>query len=288
MVESILVFVYGTLRKHEANHHLLSGAKCFAEQAWTYGRLFDTGHGYPALLHSNKEKVFGELYEIDQHQLQLLDQLEDYRGPGGKNIYDRVKQTVYTDTASHKAYVYFIHPDHEDLLKDEIRSGDWRVYHLLNTNSTFYYFAYGSCMDTDRFKEAGVDHFFQKVTGRGIAEGYQLRYTRRVYDGGRADILEESGRVEGKVYEVPKESLPYLYRREGVKSKAYRPAFIDVTVNGKLLKNVLTFIVVKKDEETAPPLDYAQEIIRGGTGFLSDTYLEKIKKDLRERFNLMV
>lgn len=288
MTEEMLVFVYGTLRKHEANHHLLRGAHCLAQQCWTHGQLFDTGQGYPAMKCAAKDKVYGELYSINNQLLQILDHLEDYRGPFEKNLYDRIKKIIYTDTGQQEAYVYFINPDHENLLLNVIELGDWSVDRYLKSNDTFYYFAYGSCMDRERFKEAKVEHFFQNVSGRGILEGYQLRYTRRVSDGGRADIVEENGTVEGKVYEVQKDSLPYLYRREGVKCKSYRPTLVDVTINGILVKNVLTFVVVNKDKETAPPIDYANEIIRGGTGFLSDEYIEQTKNQLRQRFNLEV
>lgn len=288
MDDTVLVFVYGTLRKHEANHYLLEGAKCLAEQSWTYGELYDTGEGYPAMKCSVRNKVYGELYSMNEEQLRTLDQLEDYAGPGKDNLYDRHKQTVYTDIGSHNAYVYTISPDHENLLRNKIDLGDWKIYHSFKQTPTFFYFAYGSCMDHERFNLDHVADYFQNVSGVGILDGYQLRYTRMVSDGGRADIVEEGGVVEGIVYEVPEEALSYLYRREGVKYKSYRPALIDVKIEGQLKKNVLTFIVVNKDKETAPPLDYAIEIIRGGSGFLSESYINKLKRQLKEQFNLIL
>ncbi len=44
-----LIFVYGTLRKNQPDHYLLDDALLVAEYAWTSGRLFDTGLGYPAV-----------------------------------------------------------------------------------------------------------------------------------------------------------------------------------------------------------------------------------------------
>lgn len=283
----ILVFVYGTLRRHEANHHLLHGSQCIAEQSWTKGLLYDTGKGYPALKESEEGTVYGELYLVDERVLGIIDDLEDYYGPGKSNLYNRIEQIVYTDTNAYNAYVYTIHSNHEkNMLQQLIPLGDWKIYHSFHPSPFFYYFAYGSCMDHERFKVDKVDHFFQDISGAGILNGYQLRYTRRVSDGGRADIVEEGGTVEGIVYNVPEACLPYLYRREGVKYKSYRAALVDVTLNGYLLKNVLTFIVVNKDEETAPPLEYAIEIIRGGTGILSDAYIQKLKKQLKDQFNI--
>jgi cation transport regulator ChaC len=44
-----------------------------------------------------------------------------------------------------------------------------------------------------------------------------------------------------------------LFNREGVQEGWYRPMVVDVTPNGKLIKDVLTFTVMKKESETAPP-----------------------------------
>lgn len=288
IVKDILIFVYGTLRRNEENYYLLQNEQCIAQQCWTNGLLYDTSEGYPALKGTTKGKVYGELYLVDKEKLQELDRLEDYNGPGQKNLYNRIKQQVYTDNGAFEAFVYTIAPDYQHLLAQQIDYGDWCIHHSFVENPTFYYFAYGSCMDHERFRLDGVDHFFQNNKGVGILEGYRLRYTRKVSDGGRADIVEEEGDVvEGIVYEVPGACLPYLYRREGVKYKSYRPGLIDVTVNGQLLKNVLTFLVVNKDKETAPPIDYAIEIIRGGTGILSDGYIQKLKQQLKD-FNLIL
>lgn len=286
--DGTLVFVYGTLRKHEVNHGFLEGAKCVAEQSWTNGQIYDTGLGYPAMKNSDEDKVYGEMYLIDDQKLQTLDELEGYLGPNQKNHYNRIKQMVFTDIGSHEAYVYIIHPNYENQLQKLIQLGDWKISGFQELKSDFLYFAYGSCMDHERFKLANVDHFFQKEKGGGVLEGYQMRFTKRLDDGGRADIVEEGGKVEGIVYELPADALEYLYRREGVYINLYRPALIDVIIDGKLVKDVLTFIVVDKDEETAPPIHYATEIIRGGSGTLSENYMYSLKKELRERFKLII
>jgi gamma-glutamylcyclotransferase (GGCT)/AIG2-like uncharacterized protein YtfP len=54
------VFVYGTLRKNEGNHHLLRDAVCIARQCWTEGQLYDSHSGFPYLVQSTGAKVYGE------------------------------------------------------------------------------------------------------------------------------------------------------------------------------------------------------------------------------------
>lgn len=278
-MERYFVFVYGTLRKHERNHYLLKEAELVAEQAWTEGKLFDTGFGYPALQESSCEVVYGELYLVTEQQLHRLDELEGYSVTGQDNLYDRKEQLISHDTGKTEAFIYTIAKHNIHMLQTPIKSGDWKEYHL-GKQDPILYFAYGSCMDHVRFKLAGVDHYFQKLTGTGVLHGYTLRYSVAMADGGRADIVEEGGMVEGKVYEIPPDCVSYLYRREGVGSSLYRPTFVDLFINGSLYKDVLTFTVVSKGAEKAPPEHYAEEIIRGGIGFLSEAYLEKLKNHI--------
>ncbi|MCQ6275507.1 gamma-glutamylcyclotransferase [Bacillus sp. V3B] len=284
MEKKNLVFVYGTLRKHQSNAHLLKDAILITVQCWTNGEIYDSPYGYPFMKQSKKGTVYGELYQVNEEQLKVLDDLEDY-SLDEDNLYDRVVQTVYTDTGSFQALVYVL-PENKQIEElTYMTSGNWSVYRLLKDNDTFLYFAYGSCMDRERFKKAGVNELFQNVKGRGVLEGYQLRFTIHAHDGGRADIVEEGGTVEGIVYEVTKECLEYLYEREGVEVGWYRPAVVDVDINGTSTKNVLTFVVVEKEAETAPPTHYFHEILRGGNGVLSHAYLEKLKKHVEEKFH---
>uniref|UniRef100_A0A942SU93 Gamma-glutamylcyclotransferase n=2 Tax=Neobacillus citreus TaxID=2833578 RepID=A0A942SU93_9BACI len=275
------VFVYGTLRKNEKYHHLLQGAELVAEQAWANGSLFDTGLGYPAVKESESDPVYGELYLVSDKHLCSLDELEEYEEHSHDNLYDRKKQIIFHDNGKTEAYIYTVAKHNESMLITPILLGDWKVYQFEKQSRNVLYFAYGSCLDHARFKLGGVDHFFQKFAGVAELKGYTLRFTKKLPDGGRADIVEEGGVVEGKVYEIPYECLEYLYRREGVHTRLYRPALIDVKMHGQTIQDVLTFIVVSKDPETAPPDHYLEEIIRGGSGFLSETYLSRLQEHVK-------
>ncbi|WP_209121148.1 gamma-glutamylcyclotransferase [Alkalihalobacillus sp. BA299] len=273
----IKVFVYGTLRKGEANDKLLKSATCIAEQCWTNGLLYDTGYGYPAMKQTQFSRLYGELYALTEADLKRLDQLEGYTAGGTNNLYERIEQTVYTDKGSSIAYMYVA--SKANLLKRKIPNGDWKEYNLLLKQSeNVLYFAYGSCMDQKRICEAGFAHHFRNMLGVGILNNYTLRFTRKsTEDGmGRADIVEEGGRVEGKVYDIPIKVLEeYLYGREGA-PKAYRPTFVSIEMNGKNVQ-ALTFVVTNKMEEIAPPQWYEEEILLGANGYLSVDYISKLK-----------
>ncbi|MFP3377280.1 gamma-glutamylcyclotransferase family protein [Bacillus sp. SIMBA_069] len=120
------VFVYGTLRKEQTNAHFMQGAICIADGAWTYGKLFDTNEGYPAMICSNEDKVYGEVYEVNEVVLQKLDELEEYTGNAESDLYDRITETIYLGAREIRAFVYVAQD--KEMLKKVIISGDWVEY----------------------------------------------------------------------------------------------------------------------------------------------------------------
>ncbi|MEN1937824.1 gamma-glutamylcyclotransferase family protein [Paenibacillus sp. 102] len=120
------VFVYGTLRTQQANAHYLYGSVCVAEFAWTCGRLFDTNEGYPAMISSAKEKVYGEIYEVNDEVLRKLDELEEYTGNPKSDLYNRITQLINFENKEVHAYVYTA--QNKKMLQKPITSGDWVKY----------------------------------------------------------------------------------------------------------------------------------------------------------------
>lgn len=104
----------------------MQGATCIADGAWTYGELFDTNEGYPAMICSNEVKVYGEVYEVNDDVLHKLDELEEYTGNAETDLYDRITQTVYVADTEIHAYVYIAQDN--KMLKKVIDSGDWLLY----------------------------------------------------------------------------------------------------------------------------------------------------------------
>ncbi|MDN3015454.1 gamma-glutamylcyclotransferase [Paenibacillus sp. BSR1-1] len=125
-----LVFVYGTLRRYEQNHHLLKNAECLADKCWIKGDLFDSGSGYPYLVLTSQDWVFGELYQVNDNELEALDLLEEYYGPGKDNYYDRVVQSVHTESGDYEAFVYVLPEGRQQPYLVQIKEGDWCVYRL--------------------------------------------------------------------------------------------------------------------------------------------------------------
>ncbi|PFO74767.1 branched-chain alpha-keto acid dehydrogenase [Bacillus cereus] len=120
------VFVYGTLRKEQSNAHFMQGAICIADGAWMYCKLFDTNEGYPAMICSNEDKVYGEVYEVNDDVLQKIDELEEYTGNAESDLYDRITKTIYLADREIRAFVYVAQD--KEMLKEFIVSGDWVEY----------------------------------------------------------------------------------------------------------------------------------------------------------------
>ncbi|SFA86182.1 MULTISPECIES: gamma-glutamylcyclotransferase [unclassified Bacillus (in: firmicutes)] len=283
-MDRILLFVYGLLRVNEPDHYLLKDAKCVARLSWTTGKLYDSGMAYPLMIFDSSERVYGELYEVTKEQIIAIDL---HARSQNKSIHPmRVKRDIQSDFGTFEAFVYNYDKSQMENFQ-KVSFGDWKCHRYLRKEKLFY-FAYGSCMDTEEFRRKKVEHLFTDIKGRGIVEKLKLAYTHTTSDGGCADLIESDEQVEGKVYEINQKALKYLFLREGVYLKIYRPAFIEIHIEGVCYANVLTFLVVNKKPETAPSEYYAMEILRGAKSVVSAEYSKKLQDDLYKKFQMKV
>lgn len=71
------IFVYGTLMQGEHHHDTLKGARFLGPaETLPHYELVQIDY-YPAMLPGGASRVFGELYEVDDVILQVLDRLEE-------------------------------------------------------------------------------------------------------------------------------------------------------------------------------------------------------------------
>lgn len=130
------VWVYGSLMEGFYNYQkALVGQIEERVPAWIYGRLYhQTKKGYPAIL-PGEDRIYGELLTILDFQatIEKLDMIEDYRGDGYRNEYERKITSVIhlKDEKTESAYVYWYGWDDIDTPENPsvyIPSGDWREY----------------------------------------------------------------------------------------------------------------------------------------------------------------
>jgi gamma-glutamylcyclotransferase (GGCT)/AIG2-like uncharacterized protein YtfP len=95
-----LVFVYGTLKRGEKNHHWLEGASWQGEAELSGVLLHDLGPFPMAVI--GEGTAIGEVYAVEEQGLARLDKLEGY-----PRLYDRQKLNL---NDGRQAWVYLGRP----------------------------------------------------------------------------------------------------------------------------------------------------------------------------------
>ena len=151
---------------------------------------------------------------------------------------------------------------------------------------TVLYFAFGSCMCLQSFRET-VPRF--DVVGPARAAGRRLAFTFESVgrSGGVADLVPDpGGEVWGVLYRIPRAYVPRLDAREGVHIGHYQRSWIEVEAFGAVWSPVLTYTVAKKARTEIKPSDeYAGLIMEGAQAFLDPGYCAKLA-DLFARFGV--
>jgi len=117
----MLVFVYGTLMKGEANNRLLKTSERMGTEIVSGFTMVSLG-AYPACIsdETSTTSVLGEVWKIDTETFQRLDRLEGY-----PHFYDRKE----VDTFAGKAWIYFMPKEkRNEELYEKIQSGSWKQY----------------------------------------------------------------------------------------------------------------------------------------------------------------
>lgn len=94
------IFVYGTLRKGMYNYdQYLKNKQSFREYGYVKGKLMSLkGHKYPAFLLEGDDMVLGEIHEVDDEFIKVLDVLESYFSENNpNNEYNKIICDIYDE-----------------------------------------------------------------------------------------------------------------------------------------------------------------------------------------------
>ena len=113
------VFVYGTLRRGGAYHHLyLRYSECIRSHYQLPGyALYDYAGLYPFMIPEANGTVVGEVYRVNAATKTALDEFED--------VNERLYQVVYLP--EHQFYTYLKY-DTNIALMPRVPGGDWLIY----------------------------------------------------------------------------------------------------------------------------------------------------------------
>jgi len=128
-MNSQLIFIYGSLRRGCVGSMSARFPRAeFIAEANVLGRLYDLG-AYPGLQLGNSDStVSGEVYEIDDETLTLLDAFE------ASSNYRRAQCEIRLGAEKKKCWTYEPDPSFYSLRK-LITSGDWIVYAKLKASA---------------------------------------------------------------------------------------------------------------------------------------------------------
>lgn len=149
------------------------------------------------------------------------------------------------------------------------------------TEQTFLYFAYGSCMCPVDLKRTLGENTHSFVIGPATLKGYRLGFNRRsvLRNCGVLDMVKDpAASVEGVLYRLPWRLSDRLDEREEVPQGGYRQEMVNVSCRNQIYTGVRTYVVVNKlAQELAPNDWYFNVVLRGAiTCGLSEEYCWKL------------
>jgi gamma-glutamylcyclotransferase (GGCT)/AIG2-like uncharacterized protein YtfP len=114
------VFVYGTLKKGGGNHHFLKDSDFVRHEILKDHAIYQPNQfGFPLLIQSKGDKVYGEVYRITSTTLAKLDMLESEG-----HLYNRVNDIEL-------GFQYYLFNENDawevNKSKDKIDSGYWKT-----------------------------------------------------------------------------------------------------------------------------------------------------------------
>ena len=209
------IFVYGTLMTGFENYKkYLDGNICSIEHGITRGRLYHLPEGYPALV-DGQDIIKGEIIEIKESKiLEDIDFLEEYKGEGEENLYNRVEVKVKSEEGEDfLCWTYFyVNKNYAESDGRYITGGDWKKFIQENIEElTEKYFAYGKDGYEDEFlqilSKCDCDKNF-KLLGRAKLPDYKKDYS---FSDDTLNIIPcKNEAIMGTLYEIPLKAVEFL------------------------------------------------------------------------------
>ena len=268
LTASHLVFVYGTLKRGQANHGVLDGADCLGRVRLHGAALFDQG-AFPmaVLTPGHPDVIHGELYRADDAGLARLDHLEGY-----PHLYDRQRVCL---SNGQQAWVYVGRPEQVAGCRP-VPYGDWRATPV---------FCYGSNLDPDQLSQRCQDWDGAGQVIRLDGWTWGINKVADRHDGsGYAGILPSPGsHCLGVVVHLSDRDRAVLDRREGVAIDHYRHQRL--WVNSAEGDRFPALVYVPSPEHIAQGLaadaDYARRILSGSAHWgLGSEWLQALEQSL--------
>ena len=255
------LLAYGSFRYGFELHHLLRNAR-FVGKGYADGfDMYDLG-GYPGAMRG-EGTIVGDVYEVDEATLKLLDEVEGYHGREDDSFV-RIKTRVYFDERRRFYYdsvnVYVLNADPSSIfVRRKIESGDFSAY--AGVPSLLNYFAYAENTNSLVLEQRGVRRLLKKV--KAVLTGYELVFNVPCPWGACANLKENpKGKVCGYLYVITDDELKKLDRAENYMIR-YMKEVVKVTDTAGKEYFAYVYVSPNVDYNLSPTADYLNLIKDG-------------------------
>ena len=267
------IFVYGTLLPGLRLHEALQGAKRIDHGFIEDAAMFDLGQ-YPGLV-SGQGNVHGEIFEVGEQTLKLLDRIEGYfPDHPDHSLFLRLPVTVWGmsgDVFDAEAYFLALPPSHA---AKPILCGDYRRY-LIERDplSPVWIIAYGSNLSRRRLEQrVGKAHMVKPF----LLDGYDLNFNK---DGAYANLIASNGKnAPAAAWQLTQEQVRILDRFEGEPEHYMRLGITVVLDEQPILAQIYLANPDQLVMDSCPEGDYLAHILTGyhELGFDGRLLLERL------------
>lgn len=258
------IFVYGTLMSGMNNHHYLENSKYLGNCEIEGYEMYHLRY-YPGII-EGKGRIKGEVYEIDEETLHLIDFLE-----GEGSLY--IRKEIETEYGITYIYVYNKCIDNCNKIP----------YEMQPYNDLVYYVCYGSNMLEERFlyyikgglnkynnnEQTGCINSNNPIESIPILIPYNMYYSKysSKWNGAVSFLsLEKEGMSYGKAYLITREQYEHVKKYEG--------NWYSKEVELPRIKGIRTVTFTNEDE-----------LKHKGISEVNESYINVLIKGLKSTFN---
>jgi gamma-glutamylcyclotransferase (GGCT)/AIG2-like uncharacterized protein YtfP len=257
------LFVYGSLLRGMSLSSYMEGTR-FLGPAYVKADMFYLGF-YPGII-NGENIVYGELYEVSQEQLPVIDEVEDYiELDNERSAYLRRPIDAFrlADGKKVRAEAYFYNRSPEGKLL--IDSGDYRQFMTEPGSNDVWLIGYGSYMGSK--KMLGLLGTIPEHR-KGVVEGFDRVYTVKTgVNGSALANLQFTGGMQGcnaVAWRLNKQQLKVLDDIERISNNYFRISMPFVTNDGEMLHAQTYMANIKRIKKNLHPDPHYLELVKLG------------------------
>ncbi|MBN1252129.1 MAG: gamma-glutamylcyclotransferase [Bacteroidales bacterium] len=256
-------FVYGGLMKQMGLSQYMQGA-VYKGPAFIFADLYFLGQ-FPGIK-PGQNKVFGEIYDIDEKMIPAIDEVEEFFADDfEKSVYVRKKLKAYqlSDGQEIDACVYCY--NREPGNNPKIEHGDYRRFIQEQKENDNWIIAYGSNLSSKRITErVGSIKENRKGFLNGFKQVFNVKTSLNGFAYANIQFADDESKCPAVVWKLNTEQVNKLDQFENVPELYHRISMPFYDENGNILiAQAYMANINKLSENLHPEPEYLKHIIKG-------------------------